>query len=222
MEYINGKKITDWGAVFVSFCASFPVFERSLIENDLNHVIQSTEIKPRLMNLVLVFESDSNMSNFIADISNDRFIVDIGDGFIYDCILNNILDPTHLGRGVYEATFILSTIKKKNMVTVEISKMSYKFNIEGNHKAEAIYEISAKEDILSVTIDGYTINNLKEGDIFVLDGIDKIIYRKSVPDVSAFDDTDITMFPKLHPGEHLYSCSNENVSTVIKYYPTYM
>lgn len=222
MEYINGKAITEWGALFVSFCASLPVFTRTMIENDLSHVIQSTEIKPRTMNLILIFENDDDMSKFATDISNNPFIVDTGDGFIYDCVLSNIIDPTHIGRGVYEATFVLSTIKKKNMITVTPSGMSYKFNVEGNYKAEAIYEISSTEDVSSVTVDGYTINNLKAGDTFVLDGIDKLIYRKSAPDVSAFDDTDITVFPKLQPGEHLYNCSRDKVSTVIKYYPTYM
>lgn len=216
MEYVNGKPFSDFGAIFVSFVYAFPTIEADILRLGMSHIDLGYEVLTKEKILNVVFEDEIDISSFLLELLKGSTI-DIDDGFIYDCKLLTS-ESTHLGCNKYDVRFTLSTIKKKPLVTIDGNAAK----IEGNYKAEAIYEITAKSDVTDVTVDGMKIKSITSGDTFVINGIDKLVYRKSNKEMSAFDDTDITSFPKLDPGTYTLFCNSDQITVVIKYYPTYL
>lgn len=216
MEYVNGKPFSDFGAIFVSFVYAFPTIEADILRLGMSHIDLGYEVLTKEKILNVVFEDEIDISSFLLELLKGSTI-DIDDGFIYDCKLLTS-ESTHLGCNKYDVRFTLSTIKKKPLVTIDGNAAK----IEGNYKAEAIYEITAKSDVTDVTVDGMKIKSITSGDTFVINGIDKLVYRKSNKEMSAFDDTDITSFPQFDPGTYTLFCNSDQITVVIKYYPTYL
>lgn len=156
------------------------------------------------------------MSNFAAELLKPCTI-DIEDGFIYDGILVSKAESED-GVCAFTGTYTFQVIKRKEM-KIETRDT---FQVEGNCICGCIYEIHALQALEQVTIDGLTIYHLYDQETLVIDGIDKLIYDKNSPEVSAFDQTNLLNFPKLKPGVHTVQKSDESIEVVIKYYPIFM
>lgn len=214
---INNVDIKSYDAVLVSFCYTSPHMTVELLSTGMNHIKKELALKPKPMELKLVFQSDSKVGNFISQLL-DQVIIDTEDGYLYDCLLSQAPNVVHLGLQIYEVTFTFSTIKKKPLITLINPNVA---NIQGDYDAPCIYEITPISDLPLLTIDGYRLQNLKANDTFVLDGINKLVYRKSKLDLSAFSDTNLTKFPILKVGAHTFSASIA-VNFTVKYYPIFL
>lgn len=221
METINNKPFTDFNATFISFLYAFNDTQTNLLRMDMRHINQEQVITTKEQDLVVVFESEDDIARFYKELLSGSKI-DIGDGYIYDCKLMYTQPPFHIGRLKYEATFTLSVIKTKDMITENTTGNGYQFDVEGMHKASAIYEIKALSNLSEIDVDGFKVKNVNANDVFVIDGIKGLVYRRSEPDVSAFDDTELLSFPKLEPGTHTIKCNSNQVEITIKYYPIYL
>lgn len=218
---INNKDIKKtFNADVVSFSPSTLQVENNLILMDSSYGINlgTQQLKPQIRTLILDFYNEDDMSNFTAEISSS-FVLDIDDSYIYWCYLK---DTPVIKEDMYESyTYSANVyvIKQKEMSIVSVTD---EVDIKGNTYAEAIIELSSRKQIETYTINEITINNLKANDILVIDGIDKLVFYASNPDISVFDDTNIVSFPRFKPGINEITVSDNSVNVVIKYYPTYM
>ena len=218
---INNKDIKKtFNADIVSFSPSTLQVENNLVLMDSSYGINlgTQQLKPQMRTLILDFYNEDDMSNFTAEISSS-FVLDIDDSYIYWCYLK---DTPVIKEDMYESyTYSANVyvIKQKEMSIVSVTD---NIDIRGNTYAEAVIELSSRKQIETYTINEFTINNLKANDILIIDGIDKLVFYASNPDVSVFDDTNIVSFPKFKPGINDITVSDNSVNVVIKYYPTYM
>lgn len=179
-------------------------------------IIQSTSIKPQVKELVIDFINAEDMSDFAAEIVTPC-VIDMEDGYFYECVLTG-KQETQDGIQAYSATYTFQVMKRKAMV-VETQE---NFFVEGNCVCGCIYEIKALEEMRDVIVDAIVLHDMKKDQTIIVDGIHKLIYDVTTPDVSAFDQSELTSFPKLKPGSHQVVKNNEHIVMVIKYYPVFM
>ena len=218
---VNNKNIKKvFNADVVSFSPSAMQIDNNIITMDSGYGINLglQQLKPQVRKLILDFYNEDDMSNFTAEVSSS-FVLDIEDGYIYWCYTKN--GPS-IDEDMYESyTYSIDvySIKQKDMVS---STVNGSIDILGNVYTEAVIELTSVNELASYTINEITIDNLKENDTLVIDGIDKKVFYVSDPDISVFDDTNLVVFPKLYPGENDITVSDSSVKVVIKYYPTFM
>ena len=179
-------------------------------------LIQSTRLQPQVKELVLDFTSVEDMSNFAAEIVKPC-VIDVEDDYFYDCVLNG-KQETQDGVHAYSASYTFEVMKRKELKSESASS----FQVEGNCVCGCIYEIHAKCAVDQVCVNDMTLYHMDENTTIVIDGIHKVIYDTRTPDISAFDQSDLTSFPKLSPGIHQVAKNSEQVDVTIKYYPVFM
>lgn len=217
---INGKDFKQYNASVVSFNTKTLGIENNILisESNLIPLLGEQKLTAQERDLVIDFISEDDISNFTVECCKES-VVYLDDGYRYLCYLNSTPDIQTDGYQAFTATYPMLVIKQKDLMTVNPSKS---FIVQGNVNCGCIYEISASVNVSNIVVDGYKIKSIKAGDTFVIDGIDKLIYCKSDPSTSTFDDVDLTSFPKLLPGKHDFTCNSDKVTTVIKYYPIFM
>ena len=214
---INGKDLTTFNGIFVSFIYASSNYTNGLIVNGMSIINTGAEITPGNRELRIVFEEELSMSNFYSELSK-KAIIEIDDGLFYECYLSGKPVVSHLGCRKYDVKFPLYAICKGNLIE-HIHPFS--FNVLGNLVCGAIYEITTQEDKTDFEVDGISVKKLLSKNTLVVDGIDKLVYYSETPNISAFDDIDIIKFPSLEPGLHTVS-KPSGISVTIKYYPLYI
>lgn len=179
-------------------------------------IVHATTISPQVRELVLDFTSREDMSMFAVELMNPCTI-DVDDGYIYDCILNGKSESQD-GVNSYTATYSFQVLKHKALIEVEDSN----FMVQGNIACGCIYELHALDALQRVEVDGMIISNMKKDQTLIIDGIDKLVYDITTPELSSFDQVQIQKFPKLIPGIHTIQKDSELCRVVIKYYPVFM
>lgn len=211
-----------FNADIVSFNMSVMQIENNIIEMDSSYrvVLGQQQMKPQKRKLVIDFYSEDDISNFTAEISS-VFLLDIEDGYIYQCWLTDTPDISQEGIKAFTFTADVYAIKQKKDMTVVNFKGNKKITNTGNCEAEVIFKLSSNSAISDFKINDITCE-LKAGDPLIIDGIDKKIYYESEPDVSAFDFATMTSFPRLKRGENDITTSDATVDVTISYYPVFM
>lgn len=202
--------------IFMSFKYASSEITSNILNVGLSHIDMGIEITPSIRQLEISFENKKDISDFIS-IIRKPFILDIEDGFFYDCIIYSTPTITMYTENLGIVNVLLSTICKGDLIT----ENKLDFFVLGNYKCECVIEITSKVDIEEFLINEYCIKNLKSQKTFVIDGIKKLVYYKETPDVSAYDDTNIKSFPKLEIGENNISLSH-SIDLKISYYPVYL
>lgn len=213
---LNNIAIEKYGGSFISFLPASTDVVSNLVIGNVNHLETGLEIKTQTRDLIIVFEKEFDMSFFTKELLK-RFEIQHED-YLFDCLLINTPDVVYIGRGIIEVTYHVSAICKKPLITVREPI----FHVEGTYRANCIYEITALNTLEVFTVDGYTVHHLQANEKLIIDGINKLVYYEQTPDQSAFDDIDMTEFPKLEIGAHEIMKTDSNVEVVVKYYPIYL
>lgn len=95
---------------------------------------------------------------------------------------------------------------------------SKKIWVDGTAKADCIITIVPKSDLASFSILGITVQNLKAGIPFIIDGISR---KVSANGINRWGDTNLVDFPSLSPGFQQIAGSAD-AKVVIEYYPTFI
>ena len=214
---INEKRLEMYGGIFVSFTYIPPALSRTLQSNDYRHLMISESIEPKLMNLVIVFENDDDPGRFLQELRK-RSVIDIEDGYRYDCILSGQPEVKHLGACNYEISYPLSAIKKGSERRFELTRTENMVTIKGSYKAGIRYEIIPHYNG-EITVGGYTIHNIHTGKQIILDGDNMLIMEDGK---NKYSDAMFTKFPSLEPGDHIITVSNTNADVVMYYSPVYL
>lgn len=205
----------------VSFSPASMQIENNIVlmDSSYNAVLGEQQLKPQERTLVIDFYKEDDISNFISEISSS-FILDIEDGYIYQCFTKDT--PGIEQEGVQSFTFSLNVyvLKRKLLQMISFKGNKTIANL-GNCMSEAIFKLSSTSAIADFKINDITCE-LKANDPLIIDGIDKKVYYESNPDVSAFDSTNIVVFPKLQKGENDITVSDSSVDVTVSYYPTFM
>lgn len=205
----------------VSFSPASMQIENNIVlmDSSYNAILGEQQLKPQERTLVIDFYREDDISDFISEISSS-FILNIEDGYIYQCFTKDT--PGIEQEGVQSFTFSLNvyTLKRKLLQTISFKGNKTIDNL-GNCVSEAIFKLSSISAVVDFTINGITCE-LKANDPLIIDGVDKKVYYESNPDVSAFDSTNIVVFPKLQKGENDITVSDSTVDVTVSYYPTFM
>lgn len=217
---INNKNIAEYQASIVSFDVSTLGIDNNimLLESGYYPVLREQKLTAQERELVMDFTREEDISNFTVECMK-KCLLDLDDGYEYVCYLKAAPGITTEGIQAFTVSYPMYVIKRKPMVSIAAQG---EVTILGNVWTPCVFEITATQDVAVFTLNELTIKKLKANETFVIDGIQKLIYRAVTPDVSAFDDTDLTMFPKVIPGNMIFHGSNQLVSVVCKYYPTYL
>lgn len=217
---INNKEIKDFSAYVVSFDMNTLGIENNimLLESSYLPVLREQKLSAQERVLIIDFINQDDISDFTVECCRES-ILDIDDGYEYVCYLKASPTIQTDGLQAYTVSYPMYVIKRKPMILEILGESVY---VQGNVKTNCIYEITSQQDTEVFSIDSYLVKNLKANEALVIDGINKLIYRSSQPDLSAFDDVELISFPNLEPGIHHFIKSDETVQVILKYYPTYM
>lgn len=219
---VNGINIKEkFNGDVVSFSPASMQIENNIVlmDSSYNVVLGEQQLKPQERTLVIDFYKEDDMSDFTSEISSS-FILDIEDGYIYQCFTKETPNINQEGVQAYTYSLNVYVLKRKPLQTISFKGNKTIANI-GNCVSEAIFKLSSTSAIAEFTINGITCE-LKANDPLVIDGIDKKVYYESSPDVSAFDSANIVVFPKLQKGANDITVSDTTVDVTISYYPTFM
>lgn len=213
---INNIDISEFNAQVVNFDASSLSIDNSinLIEGSITPIMGKQLLNASERVLIVDFVNEEDIGNFIVEISSFS-LLNLDDGYQYKCYLIDTPSIVRDGYNAYTVSFNLYVLKQK-----EMQEVGFLFVNAGQVETEAIYEISSQEELSNVLVGEYIIKTLRANDVLVIDGIDKLIYYKSNPNISVIDDIEIYSFPKVKKRRNDIKMS-EGVELVVKYYPTY-
>ena len=217
---INRNDIENFGGIFVSFHYSPVIIENNafLTGVDFIDLGNTKSVSQRI--LVIAFESEIDMSNFVSIASNVFTVSDVNDNLIYKCTLINTPTVQSLGNNKYICECNVYSCCTKDLVIINNQKG---FIVDGNIETNYIIEVSSTGDKENITINGYTIKLLKANNPFIIDGIAKRVYYASTPSISEFDNVEgLFTFPKFSPGNQVVDINDDSVIFTISYYPTFM
>lgn len=214
---INNRKLNDFNGIFVSFTYVPSSLNMNIGYYPNRHILIGKVLTTKLMQLVIVFESDKDIGEFAKEIYGHS-VIDIDDSYKYDCIITDTPATHHIGAGIYQMTYILSAIKKGNERSLKLARNNNLVDIDGTGDCGVIYEIVPRYDG-EISVGGYTVKNIHRGKKIVIDGINMTIEEDGV---NKFIDSNLKKFPELVPGKQFISVSNLNADITLRYYPIYL
>lgn len=218
---INKRYVEQYNATFMSFVDSPSAISNEFYVKGIRRLLIGQEIKPKVRALELFFENENDISRFIAEIQNGCIIDH--EHFVYQCFLadTNPIIYNHIGRGMYEVKFNLSTIKMGHEQIYAIGQET-SINVNATYDSPAIYYVDVLEDVSQIDVDGYIINNLVAGDKVIINGFEQTVKcnnENKFSDVKLKDN----VFPMLKPGiNHLQVAPVDKIEVKLKVYPIWI
>lgn len=139
-----------------------------------------------------------------------------GDIFEYAAVLTDMDSDNTEVEPYYLVSLKFAAIRRKPLVTHRIAGNSALYN-DGNTASGARITISPETEMDSITVMGIKVSNLEPGVTYVVDGIEG---RVTANGVNYFAHTDLTDFPKIHPGRNDIVISEE-IPVTISFYPVF-
>lgn len=223
---INGINLGYYNMNITKFSYQPCVAKRELFqaEKSIYPILGKIDIKPKQMVLEAEFSSYNDVSQFMLEIvKNKEVILDIDDGFIYKCYLEQLSSPvTYFDNGWYDISIPLFVIKTGIIRTKRLNYLENYVHIDGDLETECIFEITPKKDIDLFTIYGVSIKNMKKDVKVTIDGIEKRVY--SDIEVNKYGDCSFikNFFPVINPGKSIITMSHLEADVYLKYMPLYI
>lgn len=216
MQTINKRPIAEFNATIAAFdYQAVQVF--NTYTDGFMPIRIGQNIKPKKYNLVMDFETQYDISRFLAEVMN-RFILRIDDSYFYECCLENTPSVRQEGIHSFTLTIPLLVVQKGNERKVPLKKSENIVIIKGTYKTGVRYEITPNYNG-EITVGGYTIRNTHAGKKIVIDGENMLIEEEGE---NKFSDAMFTKFPSLEPGNHIITVSNTNADAAMFYHPVYL
>lgn len=186
-------------------------------DTDLSVFHGGYTVEPKPMILSALFRNKLDISRFIKNITeNNPSIINIHDGFIYECYYQGGESPSdEVWNEWYKVKFSFNVIQKGEVEhKINLIALDNKIFNMGTYKCPCIIEITSDDDIDSLTIGNYVVNNLRAGDTLTIDGYNKKVYSSLG---NRFSDVEFlnNKFPFLDTGENsveLSQCDNLKIS----------
>lgn len=194
-------------------------------DSDLSVFHGGYTIEAKPMILSALFRDKLNISRFMKNITeNNPSIINIGDGFIYKCFYQGCLSPSEeVWNNWYKVKFPFYAIQQgQHDYKMRLTSLSNTIYNPGTYKCPCIIEITPDTDIESITVGNCIINNLRAGDTFVIDGINKKVYSSLG---NRFSDVEFknNRFPSLDTGTNSIELSQcENVAVIVTFRDIYI
>lgn len=171
-----------------------------------------------------VTKSLANVSALVRAMERCTFFVD-NERFEYDAILSDV-SYSYTGVCFFHKVEIgLTCVRRLPLVSYEISSYRKEFYNDGDVESGLRLSFSMLANVSSCSFFGITFTGLKKDSLYVVDGINGAVTEDGV---NMFSRTDMIEFPKVSPGENVFTKGNTpetgNMCTDIKieFYPTFM
>lgn len=216
--YINKKSLEHFGGILNGFTYASSCIDTIIKSTNLNQSYTSENLTPQIRSLVVTFERDIDISNLTSELLKGA-VIEIDDGFIYECLLISTPLAKHLGRNYYEVSYTLSALQKGHEVRVRIDKLQKRHKVLGNYRASPIIIITPQKNINQITVLGITIRNLRVNHNIVIDSVKKLVLEDGI---NKFADTNLKKWPSLSQGEVMLEKSSIDVDVTVVYNPVYL
>lgn len=223
---INNHNLKEYGARVLNWVYQPNLLNRELFqpENSITPHVGPVKPEPKPMELDLEFTDKTMISNFISELlSNDINILDIDDGFLYQCWCTTLSSPVEeVYHGWYNIKIPLFVIQTTAERSIHLTEATTHIFVQGNWEVECRYEITPSVDLSSITINDYTVKNLKRNEKLVLDGVTKRVYTET--NSNKYGDTKLkkNKFPTLKHGEQTIEISSLNADIWLYYQPIFI
>lgn len=159
------------------------------------------------------------ITDFDAELlKNNRVTIELPNGYTYLCTPSTLATAEDDGTAVCDSTYVFSGVQVMPMITVH--PLNAAINCRSNAETDCVITITSKSALEAAAVFGITINNIKKGDVVVIDGIKKTVLCNGI---NKFADVDLTQFPTLQPGKNTFIVFPANyLDVTVSYYPTYI
>lgn len=164
-------------------------------------------------------EVERKKSQLNAMMENPIIILDEVDPMVeYVCAYENQVVIEKINEVASIATYNIKTLKRGIEKTIPLINLKNTVTIDGTTMADAIYEVTAPNDLVDFAINDIKIKTLKGNRTMIIDGMSKTV---TVDGENKFCDTEFWSFPKFNPGNNVIDLSAEGVDVKLKYHPRY-
>ena len=223
---INNKDIKTFSATLVSYEVGMTELPKT-IEWDGGSYSPFISFEPsrfKEVTVKLLIEGstreviEKNKSNIVSELK--KSVVKFKDApFIYDGVLEDIAYE-NINRFAVIAEIQLTCLQQELRKSIILTKNpTQQVTIIGNNPCEVCYEITLPVDTASFTINDIKVNNLKKGEVLLIDGVTK---RILVNNQNKFKDSEFWEFPKLNSGTNTINMSPATVDAKIHYNPCWI
>lgn len=223
--YINGRGSGEFGArLLSSWSVSGPEITRVVIRGGAGSTLVSPV--PRLGTKTLSLpvdicgrdpeQTELRRSMLTQALGQGTVELWLPDGFTYRCVLTKAGDKTELdpyGCRVH-TEYTLTGFQCRPLVrAVPAENCLYAYGTWPQMDCRLTARVGASAERYAMA--GVTWSNVHQGDLLVLDGLEKRILKNGF---SAALDCDAADWPRLCPGENRLTCPDQ---LTVEYYPTY-
>lgn len=225
--FIDGVDIYDYGALVESFSVSGTAVVNTAYQgvNSTGFNVLSTIRGARQITLNLFYSGDTRRDLALKKakidnaIGNGKIDLFLPDGFHYFAYLTSIGEEKMLGvdrKGLIAlCTYTLEGIRHDELESFEVTSGQSFDCASLIPETDVRLTCTASQAYASITIGTVTITSVAQGDVLVVDGINKRILQNGGP---CAGNMSFVHFPKLVPGLNTISCPE---TMTVEYYPTY-
>lgn len=223
--YINNKSSKDYSCrLLSSWSVSGQEITRSILKgaDNTSFSVFGTNYGLKTLELPIhIFgsnarETERKRSFLTAAFSNVIVELFLPDGFLYRCALTKIGDKEEvtIDGTIIETKYTFEGIQCDPMVTID--NVNGEIFIEGTEDfMDCRLTATVSKDAAYYEMAGITWENVKIGDVLIIDGLTKRFIKN---DANAALENDATSWPKLTAGINLLYCTDP---MKLEYYPVY-
>ena len=220
---INGHRLVEFGAEMVEYTVGPCGFDDTYIlpPARIIPVTLTSRVKLRTVTMTLDFMADSarkaalNISKVTAMLFGENHLI-LPDGFCYWCAYTKSSTPAEKAPWIWQVKFTFVGFRHDAMETIKLTESSTIY-IDGNVETPLIVTITPADDTTEVTFNGITVSNM-DGAV-TIDGVYTTVL--DADGLNKFQDTDMTKWPVLEPGNIDVTVSGDAVFE-ISYYPIWL
>lgn len=226
--FIDGVPSSVYGAKLVTYsvgATSLTVNTFQSVTAAIRHLLSSSEGSRSLAVTLEVTDTTEQLATLkisrLTAALRGQHSIRIGDGYVYNAILTAMEDPEQELRNRFFVSYTFDAIKQGEECVVSFSEALSVYCDSTAKQTPCIFHILADRDILELSLFGMTIREMKAGDFFLIDGVQKIATRNGINAFEQITLVDGTDFPTLAPGWNAITMS-ETAAVTLHYSPIYI
>ena len=224
---INGVTLDHYHAKLLDYIPGGTVVTNhyNLAYRSLSPVLLETEVALKTLTVSLTVQGRDRQqaAQYLSALTKELYResqLEMPDGYLYFCILTGISEASHTSEGLCDVTYTFDAVQRLPLVTALLeAKGEQTFSCKGDVETECRLTITPSQAMESFTINDLTVKNLQAGVPVVVDGLKKLVTQAGE---NKFPETNLVQFPKLQPGDNLFTVSDPTVAVQVEYYPTFL
>lgn len=226
--YINDKPLNLFSALLLSSYGvgqSSVAFDTLVSSSGAGFVVAGRTLGLRTITLPLhVYgetpeETQQHVSRLLEEFIDGKVKIGLPDGFLYFGVLTGQEGPDFITEELVSLTLTLQGIRCKPLETAT----GHDFDLQGTMpEMDCVLRVTVGADAQTYKLGGITFDGgehtsgLKQGDVIVVDGMEKTVTINGSP---AMDRCDLITFPTVHPGSNVIEAADP---VTLEYYPAYL